>query len=576
MNLENNTGMRPATYRLLSNFFIQHRAELLISFLSFVTCLGYFTLTTDDYGAFSYFNLPAGQFSNYCHFEYYFLGFVGLAWIYELLYAAYPAFNWIGISFIGFVFLAFYYLLRSIKTVLFSKTQNSYLPVAFQLLFALFFVENIISMSHTRFSLVFCGIGLFNLAFTKGISVRGIILNTLVFILGILIRPESGLGMLLLVSIGYLIYNFDVIHLAKRIFLPVLFTVSLFSFFAYDWAHTDIYMKKVEPEIEYKIMDRRIVPLSEMKTASDSVKYEAAMTGMWFDVHTMTPDYLRSLLLPGINLSAEHAGKVFLHTLSFYGHYIFVPCLVLALLIVCLFTPGYRKVIFKIILFQIATFLVIYAVDFNGRLVGERHFLNLQLVALLVSTYYLFGNMAASDLPRLSKPLLAMAMLVITAGTVPTLLNYKTANNSMAADIECYEAAMEEIENTFSNRLIVATISNVYLLNRSFSVYTNNYIKNKYIMFDVFTYSLAPGYLNYLGSQCQCNPTDPVAFYQWLSDNRALYIAEPARYDLTERYMHLVHRQQIKFTSISSFKKPSCIVATEMTEFEVRTVTLEN
>lgn len=550
----------------------QRATELLITVLSFVICLAYFSLVTDDYGAFSYFNLPAGQFSNYCHVEYYYLGFVGLTWIYELLYATFPAFNWIGISFLSFSVIVLYLLLRSIRNMITFNTQSRYLTIAIQLLFTLFFVENIISMSHTRFSLLYCGIGLFNLAFTRNMNLKATLVNTAIFAFGLSSRPESGLGMVLLVSIGYMVYNFNALQLAKRIFLPVLLTVSMFSYFAYDWAHTDMYVKKVEPEIEYKIMDRRIIPLSEMKTAVDSVKYEAAMVGMWFDIHTMNPDYLRSLLLPGINLSPEHAGKVFFHALSFYGHYVFIPCVVLALLILCLFTPGYRKVIFKIILFQIATFLVIYGVDFNGRLVGERHFLNLQLVALLISAYYVFGAMAASDLQRLGKPLLVIALLLIAAGTLPTLLNYKASNDFMAADIECYESAMEEIENTFSNRLVVATLSNVYLLNRSFSVYNHNYIKNKYIMFDVFTYSLAPGYLNYLGSQCSCDPTDPVAFYQWLSDSKALYMAEPDRYDLTERYMNTVHHQNIKFTLPDNFRKPGCIDASEMAEFELRDI----
>jgi hypothetical protein len=143
----------------------------------------------------------------------------------------------------------------------------------------------------------------------------------------------------------------------------------------------------------------------------------------------------------------------------------------------------------------------------------------------------------------------------------------------MEADIKCYESAMQEIENTFTNRLVVANLSNVYLLNRSFSIYTDNYVKNKYIMFDVFTYSLAPGYINYLANQCHCDPVNPVAFYQWLLDSKALYISEPGRYDLTERYMDIVHHQKFKFILPANFKKPDCMLGTEMEEYEVREIT---
>lgn len=91
-------------------------------------------------------------------------------------------------------------------------------------------------------------------------------------------------------------------------------------------------------------------------------------------------------------------------------------------------------------------------------------------------------------------------------------------------------------------------------------------------MFDVFTYSLAPGYLNYLSGQCHCDPTDPVAFYQWLLDSKALYISEPQRFDLTERYMNIVHHQKFKFVLPANFKKPDCMKGTEMEEYEVREI----
>ncbi len=92
----------------------------------------------------------------------------------------------------------------------------------------------------------------------------------------------------------------------------------------------------------------------------------------------------------------------------------------------------------------------------------------------------------------------------------------------------------------------------------------------------MFTYSLAPCYLNYLGSQCNCDPVNPVAFYQWLLDSKALYISEPGRYDLTERYMDIVNHQKFKFKASGHVINAPCIYSTDMKDYEIRAVTIEN
>ena len=45
---------------------------------------------------------------------------------------------------------------------------------------------------------------------------------------------------------------------------------------------------------------------------------------------------------------------------------------------------------------------------------------------------------------------------------------------------------------------------------------------------------------------CVCMQ-NPKIFYQWLSDKQALYIARPARLDLTAQYMNKVHHQALQF-----------------------------
>ncbi len=226
----------------------------------------------------------------------------------------------------------------------------------------------------------------------------------------------------------------------------------------------------------------------------------------------------------------------------------------------------------RILIFQLTTFFIIYAVDFNGKLVTERHYLNIQLISLLITSFYFFNPAVSIDFWKQHKSLSVSCLLLVLFGTGKTIISYKEHNDWVAREINCYEPAMKEIENAYSNRLIVVTLSNLYLFDHNFSILNQNYKKNTYLVFDAFTFSLVPDYMNYLRQKCNCDPADPVAFFKWLSKGKALYMAEPARYDLTERYMNTVHHQKINFIPSGNLIKPDCIKSTEMSDYELRSI----
>ena len=554
-------------------FFKSRIVEFVFAMLSFCLSLLFYTIVTDDYYAFSC-NLASGQFGNYPYFDFYYLGLLGFTELYKILYTALPVYNWVGISFLLFEFFALYLVLRSLKNVILKNVENIYFVRIIQILFSLFFIENIISMSHTRFSLIFCGISLINLVFTENITRKAVVFNSVLFILGMCIRPESSIGMLLIVSAGYLIHSFNLKHLFKRFLFPSIATVALFTAFAIDWSYTDVYVKKVEPEIEYKIGDNRMVDISEMKSVEDSIKYEAAKAGMWFDMTTMTPEFLRSTLLPGINLSQDHLSKVFFHVISIYQNYPFIIFSAAAYIFICFLKPRYKKQGFKIMFFQAFTFFVIYALDYNGHLINGRHFLNIELISLLVISFYFFNSISI-DFLDLNRRLCIGCLLFVLCGTVLSLENYKKNNDLVVFETNSFELIMKEVESLFSNRIIIHTLSNYNLFNKEFSFKNKNYTKNQYLMFDLFTYSLTPKYIKYLDSQCNCNASDPVAFFNWLSKNNALYITDPYRSTLTEKYMRIIHKQKIKFASPINLSIPSCPDINEC-GCEIRKIVLEN
>jgi hypothetical protein len=540
--------------------------EIMIVFSCLCLSVYFFSVVCDDYGSL-FMSMASGQYSNFPFIDLHYMGYICVDKIYKFLYHLLPNYNWTGIAILLFEIVGLYLMLNAIKKIVFPADANQWLVRGVHILFSLFFIENLVVLSHTRFSLLYCGISLFNLAFTRELSKKQILFNVILFIIGMLHRPESSLGMIMLVSIGYLLYRFDLKHLFRRILFPILSTVMLFTIFTIDWASTDMFVKKIEPEIEYKIMDGQVVSFSAMKTAQDSVKYEAAIAGMWFDTNVITPDFLRSLILPGINLSPSHVTGIFFHIVSFYQYYIFIPVLVAVFIFLCFFQPTYRWTMFKIVLFQLAVFLLLFALDYNGRLVAGRHFLNLQLIALLITSFYFFKCFHNNN------PLLTTSsVLIVSLGAFFTLKSYKADTDLMAKNIECYEAVMNGIETSYTNKIIVTTMSNVYLLDHKFSVKNKNYKNNTYLMYDMFKYSVVPEYINYLGSMCNCNMSKPEAFFTWLSGENALYMAEAQRYNLTEKYMSLVHHKTVQFNANTVLKEVDCIANTEYWNYELRNV----
>jgi len=532
----------------MRSFWKPRLAELLITLGAFIFCWIYFTTVGGEEAGSIPFNMAGRQFSNFCFINYFYLSYFGVSYIYKFFYALFPSYNCLGIAFILFELLSLYLVLRAMKKIVFASTSNIYVVTAVQIIFAIFFTENVVVLSHTRFCFILCGMSLFNLAFQDKITWKDVVLNTLIFIAGLLNRPESGVGMLALVGLGYLVHRFNLVHIIRRMFFPGLVVAIMLVAFAVDWATTNTFVRKVEPEVEYKVMAHRVVDISVMKTAADSIKYQLAIHGMWFDPRVLTTTFLRSILLPGSDLSPAHAYAVFLHVLSLYTYCVFVPVCVIVLFLLALF-QGRRFTALKIMVFQFITFCILYYSDYNGFLIANRHFLNLQLIYLLIACYYFFSENPVQARDTKYKWLAGMAWLLVGLSAVITISNYKENNNQALMDIAGKERVMEKIESTYSGRNIIVTLAGFQIFDHRFTPRNKIYTKNNYVLYDVLAHQLLPVYMNYLNSQCQCDALDPVAFFNWASDSHALYMSDSSQYNLTEKYMQVVHSDRVKFIS---------------------------
>ncbi len=314
-----------------------------------------------------------------------------------------------------------------------------------------------------------------------------------------------------------------------------------------------------------------MIPLGEMKTAADSAKYEASKLGMWFDTSVMTPEFLRSILQPGMDTSLSHIIDIFKHLIQLYSFYLIIPILLLIFLSISVLN---KKTGLTLFAFQILVFIILYSLDYNGRLLDGRHFLNIQIVVILISLYIIFPILKDVSSKRHISIMLLLIILCFS-GTIVTLSNYKERNRQNEYDVDCYKSAMQKLESSYQNKLIVLTISTYQLFDKKVSFYNKNYLKNKYIIFDGFTFSLTPPYMEYLDKICRCNNQNPQEFFDWLIKEDALYICQPQTQHVLKQYMNAVHHYPLNLSPVEIEISP-CIENTLLREYIVYKVGKDN
>jgi hypothetical protein len=289
------------------------------------------------------------------------------------------------------------------------------------------------------------------------------------------------MGTLLLVSAGFMIYHFDLKKYFLRFFGPIGAVIIFLTIFTIDLRQTAIYCRKIEPEIEYKMMARRVLPLSAMATAEDSVKREAALMGMWFDMKEMSPEYMRSIILSGSDYSLKHQIEVFSHLTTFYTFYTFyvLGFFCLLLLSIYLSTKKLSDIVKHSQLF-IFTFLVLYAIDYNSLLLDNRHFLSLVLVALLIHCFYFFDSLG--DAPK-SKLVGGLSSICLFFSLAHTLYNYKHENELAENSLNEMEQIMKGFEEKYTGKMVAITIDNRFLFDQHF--YLDNRIYTKKHLYHV-------------------------------------------------------------------------------------------
>lgn len=543
---------------------------LTYALLAFLSAVVFFEVVYDDSYDGLISSMSAGQFTGFSLMDQHYLGVLIVRDLYKLVQDAVPSVNVFASFYIlSNAFSLLYTLLTLQRTVL--NGRPPWVIHAVLLSVSLLFVENIVSITHTRYATVFAGMALLNLGWGNG-SRRHFALHFSIFLFGMLIRPESSIGMLMVAGAAHLIDRRDLLLSIRRFLPPALPVIILLCVFYIHRAHTDRFEIKMEPDTEYAFSTGRVVPLSSMTDGPDSLRYEMALAGMLIDTSFVSIDFLRGIQTDASMPKTEDllfsAGNI----ISLYLYYPAYGVAFLLMFLLAMAYPHSRPVAYKIALLHAFVFVLMVGLDF-GVTLADRHFSGIQQVTLALQLL-IFMRSAPVFSNRAKPAVLLISGVLLAVSVSASVYNGLGNQRQVAMEVECQQTAMEKIDRLFTNRTVVITIASFHLMDRRYSFLNENYSNNRYIMYDITNYSIVPRNLKYLSGLCSCNASDPLQFMRWLAVEDALIVSSRERQALVEDYMKLIRDTSIDFLPVLSDDEliPECLQGSVHDGYQVFTV----
>lgn len=533
------------------------------SFLSFYLFDGVFDDSYDSFCA----SMSSFQFTDFSLFDQHYLGILvfrdGLKFIQEL----FPNINVFSSSYILLNIMSLGYTLHTMDSLILKK-RSFVTRHFFFLIVSLLFIENILSITHTRYATVLSGVALINLLYGHG-GIKYIGPHFLLFLSGFLMRPESGVGAILIVSVSHFIFRGDFFLLIRRLKLPFLSLLLLVSIFYVHRGLTDRFEILIEPDIEYALSTGRIIALGEMNNNLDSLRYEMASSGMFIDTEFISLKFLKRITSRQFDFNYDQLWSSFSNTLFFYKYYVVFTVFLLLYTILAVFFIRDFSFIYRLLLLAIFQFLLFVYLDYNVR-IADRHVIGLNIIFLLLSTFYLAKQLGPLKIPGyLSK----LFLFIICLSLYYTLDNALGNQIQVYDDTACLKMAMNEIEKVQKEGNVIVSQNTIHLFDKNYELFNQNNKANKYLMYDVSNYSIVPRNISYLSEICGCDASKAIFFLKWASNNKAVFLIDDQRAALLQKYLRIVHGRSVEFIPIEKsleLVKPLCLKSSVYQSYDLK------
>ncbi len=489
-------------------------------------------------------NLSTGQFSPFSLFDWHFLG---LLWIKEPL-------KFIQNHFVDIdVFYTFYlccvlfssvYLYYTFEKIA-EKKLNTVLKLIIKISFLLIIVDSLIFVTHTRFATLFTGLSLLNLVLYQGSSKIKTLSHILIFIVGFLVRPESGIGSMIFVFSGLFLYGGNYVRLIKVALLPILCSFAFFMTLYIYKNYTDRLEILIEPDIEYAMSTDKFIPFKG-GNEKDSVRYVFARNGFFIDTSFVDHKYLSSIISKTNRIDFEKYKKSANHVSQFYVFYSITTYTLIFILICLLFSEQYKAFI-KVLIYNFGLFLIFIVLDYHVN-IADRHFSSLIILSILVSTVFLEKRAVNNKIN-----LINVLFIILLKFPIENTYTYINLNNiNVQNKINSNVKTLNEFEKKIQGRNVVVMLLVFNLFDKPYSFINSKRTKNNYFIYDLFTYSIVPRYTSYLSSKCNCDANVPLSFFIWLEKTNAILIIDEKRSLILKDYFRVRFNKKIEFYDVKN------------------------
>lgn len=490
-----------------------------------------------------------------------FLMHIGIGHLYAFLYGVWPGVEWISTVF-GFClftasFIGMYVLLGIMGNRVTPWLRIGVLVTVYFLVFADHQTHFII----TRVSYLTAGSALLGLIyfFAPGTRIGSrpvlfVALN-LFFTLGALTRMESALAATSLMGLFCLAFYGNLRQTAVLFLYPVLLLGGLMAYMTYDISTATEYYKQIEPEIEAQYVERQNkVPLSEMKTRRDTVMYNMASEIAWVDPKVLTPDYLRSLILPEKFMYTD--GKQWKRALTeLYAitrmHWAWTLLALLsgvwAFFVVRPSLTRTHRAWWWVL--QVGVWLSLLLQTYTFK-INDRSFLPYMSLFVFCQTVFLLQAWPWQN-RSLAVRGLALACILLTGVQLYLFVqNSRELRDQLAA----YRSNFDAVKRVAGGKYLVLNSTSfdyIFLSNEPFVPYDYSAFRRIYIT-DGHVIPFLPYYRRYLESECGCDVEDFPSFWEYLKTvrNDVVILSVPRRMQALQAYMAEIYGYTLRIEEI--------------------------
>lgn len=444
---------------------------------------------------------------------------------------------WIGY---GIVFVLLHQKIKPLK----GKQLFMFTILFFAIITPSLFKPN----SLTGLSIILCGTALFLLYDSRFRSKTTTFFALCIYLLGVLCRQETALGVLIIVSVFVIINTTRKLKAIIAIIPLLLFGLAI-THLSFSSLDDSPFLKQTEGALYYVSDGGLNGCMLDSASPKDSMKMEAVSFFFINDEDEITIDFIHSMVKKKINCETsfnisqkiERAWIGCQDTIKDHPQYVFFN--LLSLVFVFIHFNSERK---KYVLFQVFFWISIFTISYSIKM-EDRHYIHLSQIYTFCNLSFIFRETRNTFNCRNRSTLLYMVALGgVVLFSFLTEYRYAADFRQNSKNMELVETEINQIAN---NKILLLDKNSKAIffgaptqLHKFDSVGTIAY-------FNMAEMPLFPQYGEFLNNLCNCNSRKVVDFYQAISKmgDKVIIVSADNEMEFLQSYLKIVHNKNMYY-----------------------------